>query len=570
MIYLSRENLTKNMEKQEIKRQIIEKLFPEPLPDLSEIEKKYPPRELKEGEMVTRVAPSPTGYMHIGVLYTSLISERLAHQTGGVFYLRIEDTDKKREVPGSVALIIESLERYGIKVDEGEVSSGSEVGQYGPYRQSNRAKIYMAYVKSLIEKGLAYPCFCTQEELEEMRAKQEKQSVRPGYYKQWAKWRDKSDEEVLCALEEGKKFVIRFKSMGDFDNKMIVKDVLKGERNLPENDQDIVIMKTEGLPTYHMAHVVDDHLMGTTHVIRGDEWLSSLTLHLQLFESMGWQPPEYGHMSPIQKMEGSSKRKISKRKDPEANMTFYDKQGYPQKAVVEYLMNLANSSFEDWRKANPDKDNREFILTFGRLSNSSGALFDFDKLENISKEVIAGFSAEEVFKETFTWAEKWDPDFAKLMEQNSDYAKKILSIERGKEGRVRKDISKWSGVKQDIEYFFDQNFHLTKEDVNEKLSGIDREDLKKVIESFLKSYKKDDSSEVWFEKLKEVARSNGFADAIKDFKKNPEKYKGNIADVAKIFRVLLTGRLQSPDLYSIMQVMGEERITTRLRFFEKE
>lgn len=549
------------------KRRIIEKLFPESLPTLEEIESRYPHRELKEGAMVTRIGPSPTGFIHIGNIYTGLINERLAHQTGGIFYVRIEDTDKKREVAGASTLVVNSLEHYGIKADEGEVASGEEVGSYGPYKQSERAQIYKTYVKSLVEKDLAYPCFDTNEELEELRKVQEAQHVRPGYYKQWARWRNKSDGEVLWALEEGKKFVIRFKSNGDFDNKISVEDILMGDRALPENDQDVVIMKSDGLPTYHMAHVIDDHLMGTTDVIRGDEWLSSLPLHLQLFKTMGWQPPRYGHVAPIQKMEGTSKRKLSKRKDPEAGAIYYDEQGYPEDAIVEYLLNLANSNFEDWRKANPTKNNRDFILTLEKLSSSNGPLFDFNKLNDISKEVISMLTAEEIYKKVFNWAKKHDLELAKIIGEASDYTKKILDIERSGDAGARKDIGKWSDVEKEINPFFDKNFVINKDDAV-GLIGMDQGDIKIIIDSFLISYDENDSKDGWFEKIKEIARVNGYAESAKAYKKSPEKYKGSVADVVKIFRVLLMGRAQTPDMYSIMKVMGKDRVLKRLSIIE--
>ncbi|MDD3919544.1 MAG: glutamate--tRNA ligase [Candidatus Pacebacteria bacterium] len=547
----------------ENKEKIIEKLFPEVLPTLDEIEEKYPQRKLKEGAMVTRIAPSPTGFMHIGSLYTALISERLAHQTDGIFFLRIEDTDKKREVEGASKLITKSLDYYNIKTDEGENASGEEVGKYGPYKQSERADIYKAYIRHLLEKGLAYPCFSTSEELEEMHKKQEEEGIRPGYYSNWAIWRNKSEEEVLEALEQKKPFVIRFKSNGNFENKILIEDVLLGKKELSENDQDIVIMKSDGLPTYHMAHIVDDHLMRTTHVVRGNEWLSSLPLHLQLFRAMEWKAPKYGHIFPIQKMEGSSKRKLSKRKDPEANVDFFKEQGYPKNAIIEYLLNLANSNFEDWRKQNPDKDNKEFVLTLKKLASSNGPLFDFVKLDNISKEIISKYTAEEVYNETLNWAKKYDLPFAEKIEKHSDYVKKILGIERGNNTKARKDISKWSNVKAEIEYFFDEDFSINKEEIKELLWGIDNIDP--IIKSFLNSYNEKDNREEWFEKIKEIGKENGFAEDMKKYKESPENYKGNVADVAKIFRVLLTGKTQTPDLYSIIQVMGKERVFNRLK-----
>lgn len=546
------------------KQNLIETLFPDINFSPEEIEKKYPNRILKNGAMVTRIAPSPTGFMHIGSLYASLISERLAHQTGGIFYLRIEDTDKKREVEGAANLIVGSLSHYKIKTDEGENIHGTETGLYGPYKQSVRINIYKTYVKHLVEKGLAYPCFCGAEELNEIHELQKAQGARPGYYKQWAKWRDRPDNDVLQMLEKGEKFVIRFRSNGDFNNKIMAEDILLGNREMPENDQDIVIMKSDGLPTYHMAHIIDDHLMGTTHVLRGNEWFSSLPLHLQLFKSIGWQPPKYGHIFPIQKMDGQSKRKLSKRKDPEANVDYYYEQGYPENAVIEYLLNLANSDFEDWRKANPSKHNNEFILTLEKLSKSNGPLFDFKKLNDVSKEIIARYSTEEMYNEILLWTGKYELDFHVLLKENKNYVTNFLNIERDDPIKARKDICKWSDVKKEVSYFFDQNFSLSKNDALNLISGFDLSEIETIINSFIKSYNENDKKEEWFEKIKEISRNNGYADSAKEFKKNPEKYKGNVADIAKIFRVLLTGRIQTPDLYSIIQVMGKERVFKRL------
>lgn len=556
------------MEEKEIKNKIIKKIFrgDEDISFTEEIEVKYPPRKLKEGAMVTRVAPSPTGPMHVGTLYMSLISERFAHQTDGVFYLRIEDTDKKREVEGATELIPKSLKHYGIKTDEGQDESGKEIGGYGPYKQSNREHIYKTYIKSLLEKNLAYPCFCSPEEMEKMREKQEALKIRPGYYGKWAKCRDMSPREVLKCLDENRSYVIRFKSSGDFENKIFVKDLLKGERELSENDQDIVIMKSDGLPTYHLGHVVDDHLMGTTHVLRGDEWLSSLPLHLQLFETMGWVPPLYGHIAPIQKLEGTSKRKLSKRKDPEANVNYYDEQGYPKEAVIEYLLNLANSNFEDWRRENKDKKNTEFHISFEKLAHSNGALFDFKKLDDISREIVSRFSKDEIYANVLEWAEKYDREFKSLLTKHKEYAENIFNIERGdaEEGKRRKDLSKWSEVKWEIEYFFDVKFSLDEEVLDNLLSEINVEDVKSVVSSFLDSYKETDSKDNWLAMMRKIVTDNGYAESAKAFKIEPTKYKGHLGDVARIFRVLLTNRMQTPDLYEIMQVMGKGRIMKRL------
>ena len=549
---------------QELKKEILKTVFPETLPSPEELELKYPPSELPEGAMVTRIAPSPTGFMHIGSLYIALISERFAHQTNGVFYLRIEDTDKKREVEGATDLITQSLNHFGVRIDEGRDISGKEHGAYAPYTQSARSDIYQSYVKALLEKGVAYVCFCTAEELEEMRLGQQAQGVHSGYYRPWAKWRDKTSKEVIAELKAKKPFVIRFKSQGDYNHRITINDAILGKRELPENNQDIVIMKSDGLPTYHMAHIVDDHLMRTTHVIRGDEWLSSLPLHLQLFDAFGWQAPQYAHIAPIQKLEGSSKRKLSKRKDPEANVVYFDEQGYPKEAVIEYLINLANSNFEDWRKNNHGKDYREFVMTFERLKNSSGALFDFNKLNDISKEVVARFTSHDVYKQVLVWANTHDTNLAKLFKLHPDYAENILSIERGGGVKARKDIKKWSDVARETEYLFDENFRITKQESLNMLSDFQQSDVYTIIHAFVNTYNHNDSKDKWFNKIKKIARDNNYAESTKEFKKNPNAYRGNVADVAKIFRVFLTGRTETPDLYSIMQTMGQKRMLRRL------
>ncbi len=553
------------MEKLENKKEIIKELFPESLPTPDELEKRYPSRELKEGAMVTRIAPSPTGFMHIGSLYTALISERFAHQTKGVFYLRIEDTDKKREVEGASNLISQSLDHFGVRVDEGQDASGIEHGNYSPYLQSERKDIYKSYIKKLLEEDKAYLCFCTREDLDQIRKEQSAQGIRPGYYRQWALWRDKSPEEVVAKLKEGSSFVVRFKSHGDYNNRITINDLVLGKRELPENDQDIVIMKSDGLPTYHLAHVVDDHLMRTTHVIRGDEWLSSLPLHLQLFETLNWQPPQYAHIASIQKIEGSSKRKLSKRKDPEANVAYFEEQGYPKEAIIEYLINLANSNFEDWRKANIGKDYREFQISFEKLKNSIGALFYFNKLNDISKEIVAQLTPREVYRDVLVWARKHDKNLASILETHPDYSQMIFSIERGSGSKVRKDISKWSDVAKEIKYFFDENFHITKQEVLGILSDFSEFGISEIIHDFINSYEHNDSKDVWFDKIKQIAKKHNYAESAKEFKKNHDKYRGTVADVAKVFRVLLTGRKETPDLWSIMQTMGQERVFKRLQ-----
>jgi glutamyl-tRNA synthetase len=536
---------------------MVRALFPEPLPAIADIQKQYPDRILPEGAMVTRIAPSPTGSIHVGTIYTALISERLAHQTNGVFFLRIEDTDRKRELEGASSMIVDSLEQYGIMMDEGPTLSGSEKGAYGPYVQSARAIIYQAYVKHLVESGMAYPCFCSPEEIEAIRTNQEKGKTRTGYYGEWARWRNASETDIFEALKAGRQHTIRLRSNGSVKRKIAFEDILKGRREMSENDQDIVLLKSDSLPTYHLAHVIDDHLMGTTHVLRGDEWFASVGLHLQLFTMFGWKPPAYGHLAPIQKMEGSSKRKLSKRKDPEAGVAFYNQQGYPHDAVVEYLLNLANSNFEEWRKNHPNQQNKYFIVTLDKLANSNGALFDFAKLNDISKQCIAHLA--DIFDETLAWARSHNSALADLISKNKEYVRQILLIERCG-GKIRKDLAKWSDVPKEIEYFFSVHPH----EVDAALLGTDRALVQSVVSAFLASYTEGDSKEQWFAKIKEIAVMHGFAESAKAFKAEPGKYKGTIADITKILRVTLTGRAQTPDLYEILLVMGKKRIVERL------
>ena len=544
--------------------EIVDRLMGEGIPSVEEIEKKYPPRMLSEGQCVTRIAPSPTGFMHLGSVYAALISERVAHQSGGVFMLRIEDTDTKREVEGAAEFIIKALGDFDLKFDEGPLNDKQEVGSYGPYVQSQRKEIYQAYIKEWLKKGLAYPCFCSEEEIDAMRERQSKTGGRPGYYGMWAKCRNLSEEQIKANLDAGKPFVIRFRSPGKYMNKIAIEDVCRGKRFFPENDLDIVIMKSDKLPTYHFAHLVDDHLMGTTHVLRGDEWLSSLPLHIQLFQVMGWNPPKYGHIAPIQKLEDEARRKLSKRKDPEANIAFYGEKGYPKEVVINYLMNLANSDFEDFIRANPDKNYRDFEFKIERLNNS-GPLLDFVKLENISKEFIATLSADELYIRLYEWASKYDEKLRKLMDEKSDYFKQILNIERGNCDRVRKDYYMMSAIYPEIKYFFDDEFMLKADEVFELLANLSQDDIKFVASEYIKLYNHNDTKEEWFAKVKEFALANGYAKNAKEITKNPDVvYKGTVSDVATILRVLITGRKESPDLYSIMQVLGEQRVVERL------
>lgn len=534
-------------------------IFPNVKP-IEYYEEKYPERNLPEGAMVTRFAPSPTGFIHIGGLFGSIIDKKLAKQSNGVFILRIEDTDQKREIENGTAQIVNGLADFGIIPDEGMISETEEKGIYGPYKQSLRKEIYEAYAKSLIERGLAYPCFCTPEDLDEIRTKQEAAKLRPGYYGIWAKCRTMPIDEVAQKIQNGEKYIIRFKSQGREDRKIKHKDVIKGNIEFPENDQDIVIIKADGLPTYHFAHAIDDHLMRVTHVIRGDEWVSSLPLHLELFHTLGFKPPKYAHTSTIMKDENGSKRKISKRKDPEAAVSYYSEEGIPKEAVVEYLLNIANSTFEPWRRANPTKSIDEFELQLNKMS-ISGAVFDMVKLLDVSKNVICKFSAEEIYSEALTWANKYDEELKELLE-NKEYSLKVLGIERGNI-KPRKDISKWSDVKNSIIYMYEDKFAENTQYEFQKIN--DPEEIKDILKTYLdKHFNIDDDKQTWFDKMKDLAEEKGYAREVKEYKQEPEKYKGHVGDISTVIRVALTGRHNTPDLYEIMRVLGEENIKTRI------
>ena len=524
-------------------------------------EEKYPERDLPEGAMVTRFAPSPTGFVHIGGLFGGIIDKKLAEQSNGVFILRIEDTDQKREIENGTVQIVNSLKDFGVEPDEGMIGENEEKGIYGPYKQSQRKDIYQAYAKSLIKKGLAYPCFCTPEELDEIRKKQEAAKIRPGYYGIWAKYRNFPINEAIEKINNGEPYIIRFKSQGREDRKIKHKDVIKGNIEFPENDQDIVIIKADGLPTYHFAHAIDDHLMRVTHVIRGDEWVSSLPLHLELFKTLGFKPPKYAHTATIMKDENGSKRKISKRKDPEAAVSYYHEEGIPQEAVVEYLLNIANSNFEPWRRANKNSDISEFELQLNKMS-VSGAVFDMVKLLDVSKNVISKFTAEKIYLESLEWAKRYDNELKEWLETDKDYALKILNIERGNE-KPRKDISKWSEIKKSIEYMYDNVFENNTNYEFQKISNMD--EIKIILNSYLNNhFNIEYDKQTWFDRMKDLAEEMGYAREVKQYKQEPEKYKGHIGDISTVIRVALTGRCNTPDLYEIMQILGKDSIIKRI------
>ncbi len=544
-------------------KDLAELIFPN-AKDISYYEEKYPERNLPEGAIVTRFAPSPTGFVHIGGLYQALVAIECAKRTKGVFFLRVEDTDQKREVENGVTGIVNSLIDFDMEPDEGMISDTEEKGEYGPYKQSLRKEIYQAYAKYLISQGKAYPCFCTPEDGEEIRKKQEEAKIRPGYYGVWAKCRNLSVEEAIQKIKNGEQYIIRFKSPGREDRKIKHKDIIKGNVDFPENDLDIVIIKADGLPTYHFAHAVDDHLMHTTHVIRSDEWLSSVPLHLQLFQELGFKAPKYAHISPIMKNDNGGKRKLSKRKDPEAAVEYYKKEGIPPLAVKEYLLNIANSTFENWRRANPDKSIDEFDFQLNKMS-VSGALFDMVKLLDIGKTVISKMTAEEVYEKSLKWAEEYDAKLAEIL-KNKEYALKVFGIERGNK-KPRKDISKWSDVMYNIEYMYDEIFYGKEQEYPYQQAISDKEEIKDILNSYIeKYYNEEDDKQTWFDRIKALAVEKGYAGEVKEFKANPGKYKAHVGDVSTVLRVALTSRTNTPDMYEIMKVLGKDRIQKR---FEK-
>ena len=541
-------------------KDLAELIFPD-AKDISYYEEKYPERNLPEGAVVTRFAPSPTGYVHIGGLYQCVLESVLTKRTNGVLYLRVEDTDQKREVENAVTGIVKALKDYDIECDEGMISDTESKGNYGPYKQSLRGDIYQAYAKYLIAQGKAYPCFATPEELEELRAKQEAAKIRPGYYGVWAKYRNLTVEEAAEKIKNGESYVVRFKSPGREDRKIKHKDVIKGNIEFPENDLDIVIIKGDGLPTYHFAHVVDDHLMRTTHVIRCDEWVSSIPIHLQLFYEMGFKAPKYAHYAPIMKDDEGKKRKISKRKDPEAAVEFYYKEGIPSQSVKEYLLNIANSTFENWRRANPDKSIDEFDFQLNKMS-VSGALFDMVKLLDVSKNVISKYSAERVYDEAIAWANEFDSELASMLSADKDYSLKVLGIERGN-AKPRKDLSKWSELKNTISYMYNDKFDKNAEFEYAKVT--DKDEIKKITKLYVEKYFDiNDDKQTWFDKMKDLAEEVGFAREVKEFKANPENWPGHVGDISTVIRVTLTGRQNTPDLYEIMQVLGKDTVVERL------
>lgn len=530
-------------------------------------EELYASRDLKEGARVTRFAPSPTGFLHFGNLFTCLVAYKTAKSTDGVFFVRVEDTDQKRKVDGAIEVMLKGLSVYGIIPDEGVVGENQEQGKYGPYCQSQRKDIYQAYAKVLVEQGLAYPCFCSAEELDEIRASQENESTK-GYWGEYAKCRNLTFDQIKTNIDKGMAWTLRLKSPGSLDKKCFFDDMIKGKIEMPENVQDIVILKSDGIPTYHFAHAIDDHLMRTTHVVRGDEWISSTPIHLQLFRVLGFKPPKYAHVAPIMKEENGGKRKLSKRKDPEAAVTYYAEQGYPSDSVNEYLMTLANSNFEDWRKMNKDEPIEKFPFNLKKMS-VSGALFDIVKLTDVSKNVISKMPAQKVFELSYSWAKEYNRQLAELFEQDTEKAVAILNIDR--EGKKpRKDIAKWSDVPEYLSYMYDETFTPCYE-----LTGNATPELAvKVLEKYKNIVNLDDDKDTWFGRIKNMCNDVGCTPNVKEYKANPDSYAGHVGDVSTIIRVALTGRTNTPDLFSITALLGEEtvqaRLTAALEYYKEE
>ena len=532
-------------------------LFPNVTDTPESLEERYPVRQLPEGAVVTRMAPSPTGFVHLGNLVQGLTAERMAHQSEGVLFLRVEDTDAKREVPGAVEVLIDTLKHYGISFDEGATHDG-DAGLYGPYRQRQRAAIYHVYAKKLVSQGQAYPCFCTEQELADMREKQEAAKETTGYYGKYAMWRDRSMADIQAQLDAGNPWVLRFRSTGSIENQYKFDDLVKGKLTITENDVDHVLLKSDGIPTYHFAHAVDDHLMRTTHVVRGDEWLPTLPFHIQLFKALDFKLPKYVHIGPLMKMDGSSKRKLSKRKDPELALTFYKAEGFPVEAVYEYIMTLLNSNYEDWRRANPTAPSTDFKFSPKKL-NPAGNLFDYAKLTDVSKNEIAKMDAQKVYSLLTAWAEEFDPDFASKLQSDKDFAVSILAIGRGGK-KPRKDIATWKEAKPYMGFFYDE--YLEKPVFDDKFS---KETVKLALTKFMERYDYADDSGVWFEKVKAITEEMGFTTDMKAYKADPDAFPGTVADISTFIRQAVTGKTNSPDLYTVMQILGKERSLARIQ-----
>ncbi len=517
----------------------------------------YPPRNLKEGARVTRLAPSPTGFLHLGNLFAGTVAYRTAKTTDGVFFVRVEDTDQKRKVDGAVEVMLNGLKTYDITADEGVMPDGSQKGDYGPYVQSQRVHIYQAYAKSLVAQGLAYPCFCSAEELDRIRESQANEDIK-GYWGEYARCRNLSTEQIKDNIAAGKQWTLRLRSPGEVDKRCCFDDMIKGRIEMPENVQDVVILKSDGIPTYHFAHAVDDHLMRTTHVVRGDEWIASAPIHLQLFKVLGFKPVKYAHVAPLMKEENGNKRKLSKRKDPELAVTYYNQEGYPAESVNEYMMTIMNSNFEDWRRANPDESLDKFPFNLKKMS-VSGALFDIVKLTDVSKNVISKMPAKKVYSLAYSWAKEYNHQLANLFEQDEDKAIAILNIDRENK-KPRKDIAKWSDVPDYLSYMYDLTFVPSYELTGNATPAL----AVKVLEKYIDTVDLADDKDTWFARIKDMCLSVGCTPNVKEYKADPDAFEGHVGDVSTIIRVALTGRTNTPDLYHIISLLGEDTVKERL------
>ena len=544
-------------------KQLADLIFPNVKQTLEDLEKRYPERNLPEGAEVTRFAPSPTGFLHTGSLFTSMICRKVATQSNGVFYIRLEDTDTKREIAGSGEQLLEQLHIFDVNPDEGYLGN-SEKGNYGPYIQSKRADIYCVVIKHLLEEGKAYPCFCTSEDLEALRAEQEKQKLNPGYYGEFAKCRNLTNEEKYERIKNGEKFVIRFKSNGNHENKITVTDLVRGTFEIAENDQDIVIYKSDGLPTYHFAHAVDDHFMRTTTVIRGEEWVASLPIHVELFAALGWKAPKYAHLPVIMKVdeETGNKRKLSKRKDKEAAVSYFIEDGYLPKSLIMYLMTIANSNFEEWILNNKFEGMENFTFSFNKMNNE-GALFDMGKLNFFAREILVKYNKDEFTDLAYKYAKEYNPELKKAIEYNRDYFASIMNIDREK-ANPRKDYEKFGNILDIIGFFYEEGYQKAIQEplpFNEKFS---KEDLKEALTAIKEKLNVNQDEQIWFNDLKEIGASLNYAANNKEYKVNPEAYKGNIGDLAEILRITLTGRKNAPNLCTVMYILGKEETDRRI------
>ena len=541
-------------------------IFPDIKETIEDLEIRYPKRNLPKDAKVTRFAPSPTGFLHTGSLFASMISRKMAKDSSGVFFIRLEDTDQKREVEGSGDSLIKQLQTFGVIPDEGYLGSNHEIGKYGPYVQSKRADIYKVVIKYMLQNNMAYPCFCSSDELNAMREEQAKNKENFGYYGKYAKCANLQPKEAIERIKNGENFVIRFRSKGNYQNRVEIDDAIRGHIEMAQNDQHIVIYKSDGLPTYHFAHLVDDHFMRTTHVTRGEEWMPSLPVHIELFDTMGWTKPTYAHLPVIMKLDNGNRRKLSKRKDNEAAVSFFLEQGYPIEGFMEYLYTIANSNYEAWRDANKDLDKDEFKFSFDKMS-LDGALFDLAKVQNLSKEILGAMSTQEFYQSSFAWAQNYQEELYNLINANPTYYQEIIGIEREKEN-PRKDYEKFSDILPLIKFFYNSYYdELVK---NEELfSGLDKDNTKLIINEYLKTLDLNMSEEDWFNQMKEVAQNCGYAINRKDYKANPDAYKGQVSDFAATIRLIITLRASSPNLYIVMKILGLDEVKRRLQNFIK-